>query len=466
MHSWGCAAAGELGQHGTPHAEHPVRIVLGDGSVPADHMRGVVMLAAGHRHWAAVRQDGRVLTCGSGYRGQLGHGDRDDYDRALVVTAGLFGLHTVSLVACGRQHTIALTSAGQLYGCGNHQCGQVGVGPVQSQTGGGGVHIDVFTRVHAPALGPHRVIFAACGGYHSLAITTQGRVLSWGRGLDGRLGLDCQEGHDVFAPQAVTGGGIMQSVVVCVAGGGAHSVAVAECGTVFAWGAGGHGQLGLGHTGCCREPTPLEAREQFGGCAVRMAVCGDTHSMAITAGGSLWVWGNSRVWNSGVSEGRRQRPDRHGELVPRLVPREWFDGDVITAAAGGQRSGCCTEHGTMYTWGQATQNEGDRDVQRPMAFSSILFGGRKVGRTHVLPPEFALALAMGTHARLGGGQCAGSRDVMRLGHTGHACPFADIGGDLLKQIVEACVWQPSRREAGGAHDGLRRLMAGGLRGYV
>ena len=78
------------------------------------------------------------------------------------------------------------------------------------------------------------------GASHMLALTREGRVLSWGNGEYGRCGNGRRE-QLVPAPVELLEG----KMAVAVAAGSQHSLALTAAGTVFAWGKNDAGQLGL-----------------------------------------------------------------------------------------------------------------------------------------------------------------------------------------------------------------------------
>ena len=98
------------------------------------------------------------------------------------------------------------------------------------------------------AQGDVRIILAACGARHMAALTATGELWVWGRGASGQLGFltDLQPPEDLLAPPcaATYMGGGRVAMVSC----GANTTAAVTCdGTLYAWGEGSHGKLGLGH---------------------------------------------------------------------------------------------------------------------------------------------------------------------------------------------------------------------------
>ena len=134
------------------------------------------------------------------------------------------------------------------------------------------------------ALAGQHVIAVWAGGYHSLAITAGGGVWSWGLGEHGRLGHGDDQNQllpkkiEAFAGQRV----------VAVSAGDRHSMAITADGGVWSWGRGGSDQLGHGDQQNQLLPKKIEAMAERR--VVAMSV-GGVHSFAITADGAVFTWG-------------------------------------------------------------------------------------------------------------------------------------------------------------------------------
>lgn len=85
-----------------------------------------LQVACGDHHSAALSADGRLFTWGRGKYGQLGHGHYNNLSKPKLVTA-LRGLHIVQ-VACGGDHTLVITREGVLYSWGRGTWVQTGLG--------------------------------------------------------------------------------------------------------------------------------------------------------------------------------------------------------------------------------------------------------------------------------------------------------------------------------------------------
>lgn len=83
-----------------------------------------VQIDCGYHHSAGVTDEGEVLTWGRGVFGQLGHGNVQSYSVPQPVEALMS--QVVTSVACGWQHTMALTQTGQVFSWGYGEDGQLG----------------------------------------------------------------------------------------------------------------------------------------------------------------------------------------------------------------------------------------------------------------------------------------------------------------------------------------------------
>ena len=135
------------------------------------------------------------------------------------------------------------------------------------------------------------MVQVAAGQYHSLAVDSSGRVLSWGWGLHGQCGVGGGV-EDCPAPRPVP----RLPPAVRVAAGYAHSLALTQTGVgpalscpvtlycalqaVYAWGGSSFGQCGTGKTAKVSRPTRVElagpARLLGAGYFTSIAVVGET----------------------------------------------------------------------------------------------------------------------------------------------------------------------------------------------
>jgi alpha-tubulin suppressor-like RCC1 family protein len=357
------------------------------------------LAAAGWCHLAVVAEDGAVYTCGRGDYGQLGLGDGQPRRRLTRVPQALFAGSRVVMVSCGGVHTMAVTAVGHAWTCGGNEYGQLGVGDTANRLG--------FTRVDAGQLGGARIVMAACGLNHSVVVSAEGGVWTFGCGDCGRLGHNDEQDRLVptlLEAQVFEG----SSKIVTVAAGGFHTMAVGESGALWAWGWGSYGQLGLGDTNNRLVPTLVGTEEVFGGSKVRTVACGDVHTLAVTEAGELWTWGYG-------AQGRLGLNDEQDRLVPTLLTAEVFEhSKIVTVAAGGFHTMAVDKSGRLWTWGAGFSGQlGLGDTSNRMVPTVVgaeeVFGGSKVrtvacGHDHTLVVTEVgelWAWGRGSHGRLG-----------------------------------------------------------------
>ena len=245
-----------------------------------------VAVAAGERHSVALSARGEVYTWGNNASGQLGVARRSGNQKVQRVEAlwnggtsstGTHQQRKVAIaIAAADQSTLVLTAptaAGLTHvnsvywwGHGNHAPMRVpfdGSSGTSSSTS----WMDSFPG----AMTTSRLINPvgiACGKYHNAAITSDGRVYTWGtsseslghRGGGGGGGNGSSKASSrttSSSPQLVTGmlpenGG---GFAVAVSASEQHTAVVTDSGALFTWGV-AHGKNVMGHKGVRWQPNP------------------------------------------------------------------------------------------------------------------------------------------------------------------------------------------------------------------
>jgi alpha-tubulin suppressor-like RCC1 family protein len=154
-----------------------------DGS----ELTGVVAISAGYNFALALTKDGRVYAFGDNSDGQLGQKVRyASFPGAVLVkdATGSGVLSGIVMVAAGGWHAIALDASGQVFSWGASSDGQLGDGA------NGRADTTTPLPVVGPSstLRLGSVTAIAAGYYHSLALTKDGTLYIWGSGYAGNLG--------------------------------------------------------------------------------------------------------------------------------------------------------------------------------------------------------------------------------------------------------------------------------------
>ena len=166
-----------------------------------------------------------------------------------------------------------------------------------------GVHVCLHVSSPAKILRGVRVSQVACGGMNSFAVTEKtGEVYQWGMPVG-------SEKEPARRPALVPGAvGVTQ-----IAAGTFHAVALQRDGRVVSWGNGDYGQLGLGRPGNWDQPQVVESLSRAGVVLVR---AGGWHSAAITAGRVCYVWGRGEYGRLG--QGDKDAKDKQRPVEIKL----------------------------------------------------------------------------------------------------------------------------------------------------
>jgi hypothetical protein len=187
-----------------------------------------------------------VASWGVGKRGQLGHGKRQDEREPRMLLSGLgYGIRIVQVSAGGGlvrvAHSLLLTSTGRVLSFGTGHSGALGFGYDRAKQ-----LPDVLRPQYLDSLAGVRMVCVAAGELHSASVSQDGDVYTWGDGFCGQVGHG--DKRPQLTPRQVTQGGLEDEVVSSISCGSRHTLAVTEDGLVFSWGLGHFGVLGRSFT--------------------------------------------------------------------------------------------------------------------------------------------------------------------------------------------------------------------------
>ncbi|XP_032434396.1 probable E3 ubiquitin-protein ligase HERC3 [Xiphophorus hellerii] len=192
----------------------------------------------------------------------------------------------------------------------------------------------------------------ACGSQHSVALTKEGQVYTWGLDSRGQLGLGKRR-SGARSPQPVRS--LLSVPVVQISAGGDQSFALSVSGGVFGWGRNDCGQLGLGDTKDMYTPACVHSLnlKKTGDIS-----CGKDHTVVLTKHGAVFTFGSGQYGQLGHNSLRN-------ELRPRLVAELW-GAKVIKIASGRYHTLVLTDSQKVYSFGCQTQGQlGNREESNP-----------------------------------------------------------------------------------------------------
>ncbi|XP_024138388.1 probable E3 ubiquitin-protein ligase HERC4 [Oryzias melastigma] len=209
-----------------------------------------------------------------------------------------------------------------------------------------------YTPSPMEALKGIRVTQIACGSQHTVVLSKDGQVYTWGQDSRGQLGLG-KDGSSISSPQHVRS--LSSMPLVQVSAGGEQSFALSESGSVFGWGRNDCGQLGLGDTTDRSTPTLVHHLNMK---KTVFAACGKDHTAVLTTDGVVFTFGSGQ-------HGQLGHNSFGNELRPRLVAELWGS-KVTKIACGRYHTLVLTDHMKVYSFGSNEQGQlGPRQEGHP-----------------------------------------------------------------------------------------------------
>jgi alpha-tubulin suppressor-like RCC1 family protein len=192
-------------------------------------------------------------------------------------------------VSLGALHSSALTSNGRVFTWGAYNFGQLGDGTSESKR----VPTDITSRLLL--IPGETIIRVISGGYKSAVLSSNGRILVWGRNAytgDDPLPIDRTFKFGLH---------VNETIMQVSFGLGDHYSALTSEGRLFTWGWNIYGQLGDNTTVDKRDPNNVTNYFSLNpGETITQVSLGGYFSSALTSEGHLLTWGNNDVGQLGV----------------------------------------------------------------------------------------------------------------------------------------------------------------------
>ncbi|GFZ16630.1 regulator of chromosome condensation (RCC1) family with FYVE zinc finger domain-containing protein [Actinidia rufa] len=270
IYTWGdnCYGIDSVGEDGNRSQCLPRRI--------AGPLDGVTIseVACGEWHMAIVSSSGQLFTYGDGTFGVLGHGNLQSISQPKEVES-LKGL-SVKSVACGPWHTAAIVEimvdrfkfsnpCGKLFTWGDGDKGKLGHAGQEKK----------LLPTCVAQLVDHNFVQVACGRMVTVALTNMGKVYTMGSSVHGQLGNPHAKDKSITTVQ----GKLKNEFVREVSSGSYHIAVLTSSSSVYTWGKGGNGQLGLGDREDKNSPILVEALRDR---QIESITCGSSFTAAIS----------------------------------------------------------------------------------------------------------------------------------------------------------------------------------------
>lgn len=293
----------------------------------------IVKLAASDNLSVVLLENGHVWAWGTfrNNEGILGFSKSVKIQRTPVKIDVLEDI--ISIVA-GKDHILALDSKGWVYAWGNGQ---------QYQLGRKILERSLMSSLEPRSFSLKNIKFIGSGEFHSFAITKDGKVLSWGLNQYGQCGIDMNidDGAVVTKPTEIKE--LTGKNIVYITGGEHHSLAVSADGEVYTFGRYDMKEIGIekdklpiddcitddnGNVRCLPKPTKITTLPP-----IKTVTCGSHHSLAITKDGFVYSWGFADTYAVGLGN-----LDDDVEKPTRIDNTATKEHDIEIIGCGGQFS--------------------------------------------------------------------------------------------------------------------------------
>jgi alpha-tubulin suppressor-like RCC1 family protein len=260
-------------------------------------------------------------------------------DQTVTANFAPLPFATSASLRAGGLHTFLIRSDGTVLGAGDNTAGELGrpvgdvrwPGPVAGPAGNG-----LLTGI----------VDLAVGTYHTVALRYDGSVWTWGSNRWGQLG-DGQEvathsSQPTPAPVLNADGSGPLRGIRAVRAGRDFNLALADDGTIWAWGDNRAGQLGDATTNPRCLPARVRGLDSVGDLTdVVDITCGPQHALARRADGSWWGWGSN-------ADSALATAELTGSLTP--VPMAIPSG-IVQIACGLRHTLARRSDGSLLAWG-------------------------------------------------------------------------------------------------------------------
>ncbi len=270
----------------------------------------------------AVAANGQVWAWGRGMHGELGNGAMKTRHRPVMVKLPK-GVQ-VKTVRVGFEFAVAVTTDGRVLTWGDGSAGDLGTGKCKPSD------VPVFAALPSGA----KVVAVAAGADGAIALTSAGEVLTWGDNSAGELGTGTARKFSCKPVQVKLPKGVQPKGV---AAGVDSRYAITSAGGLLAWGG---GVLGTAAKANPLLPAPVKLPK---GVKVTAASAGLMDSMALTSTGRVLAWGVNEAGELGNGTFNRSQVPVFVHLPANVR--------IVAISSGRQHCLALSKAGKVYAWG-------------------------------------------------------------------------------------------------------------------
>ncbi|KAI8054669.1 regulator of chromosome condensation 1/beta-lactamase-inhibitor protein II [Syncephalis plumigaleata] len=293
------------------------------------------------------QKSGSVLVFGTGDAGQLGLGEDVELRKFPAQNKTLNENNVKAVdVAAGGMHTVVLDDQGQLWSWGCND--QFALGRSSSEDEG---YIPTKMQVEDEDV---RFVKVVCADSMTIALSEDGTVYTCGTFRNSRGSLGFNPGTDVQKQLTILRA-LVGFVIVDIACGVDHVLALSNSGVIFQWGCGEQAQLG--RRVLERHETQATIPRELWIPGAKVIGAGSFCSFAYTHDGTLYAWGLNNYSQTGID------PEDGGfemEIVHPTKVRAMSQSNmspVVQIHGGEHHTVALLENGEVWTWGRGDSGQ-------------------------------------------------------------------------------------------------------------
>ena len=271
-------------------------------------------VSCGENFTICLTDDGMVYSFGNNEYGELGLGNYENYNSPQLISS----LKDVEFIECGGNHTFCKTLNNEIYSWGYNNIGQLGLENTNDQ----------YTPILCSSLSNEDVVDIKCGKNHTLVLTSNGDVLSCGWNYYHQLGRDtassceCNCNVELGRVTMRSFSAVFQKIedfseIIRIECGINHSLCIDINYDLYVFGNNGFAQLGLGDTKNRNKPMKHPSLSN-----IIDVSNGGYHTFVKTSNNEIYAFGNNKDSQLGI------KTENDNQITPIRVFEEnediWF----------------------------------------------------------------------------------------------------------------------------------------------
>ena len=296
----------------------------------------ITQVCCGGIHLLFLTENNKVYSCGKNSFGCLGIEDIDMASSPVLIE----NLPLVKYISCGYAFSNAISISGELYSWGACENGRLASLPEDDNQID--IHLPVKVKTNV------KIKMIQSGSVHSCGISETNNLYSWGH--------SSYNGHDknidCWKPRIISQLKDLLFSKISIGVGGYHTMALTVNGLLYTWGHNRVGQLGYSNPDnnnfILKVPKLVTDFEPF---LIQDISAGWGNSMVIY-NKRIWICGRNDLYQIGIDKNESLINERGHPYVNRFKNIEYFDNkNIKSISSGGSQFVCIDNDGNTYTWG-------------------------------------------------------------------------------------------------------------------